>query len=132
MTTPTLTELDPFDLPEWLGEGDVIWQSERGLGVGHQVPGTLESVSGERLGCDLLAVDQAYPRPVVGDAIRSRSHQVWQHGEVLVGSYGDRLTLGVPGTRFDADRTLDAIGRLARAVGAAAGNYSVRLRIGTG
>jgi hypothetical protein len=37
--------------------------------------------------------------------------------------------LAVPGSRLDAETALTAIGRLARAVGAASGSYGVRLRV---
>ena len=32
-------DVDPFDLPEWLGEADVTWTAETGLRSGHAVPG---------------------------------------------------------------------------------------------
>ena len=38
--------------------------------------------------------------------------------------------LAAPGTRFDPDLVLDALGRLARAVGAHAERYAALLRIG--
>ena len=50
---------------------------------------------------------------------------------MLLVEVGERLTLAVPGTRFSADLVLDAMARLAKAVGASADHYSVRLRIGT-
>jgi hypothetical protein len=37
----------------------------------------------------------------------------------------------LPGARLDAETVLDAIGRLARAVGATPGAYAVRLRAGS-
>jgi hypothetical protein len=126
-----LLEVDPFDLPDWLGTGEVTWESEAGLRSGHHVHGELRGQDAEhRLPCDLLAVDEAYPVPVVDEASRSRAHQAWQHGQVLVGESGERLVLGVPGTRFDADLVLDALSRLAKAVGASPDHYAVRLRIG--
>ena len=39
-----MTELDPFDLPDWVGEGEVTWSSADGL-TGHLVPGTLAGSS---------------------------------------------------------------------------------------
>jgi hypothetical protein len=126
-----LAEVDPFDLPDWLGTGEVTWESEAGLRSGHHVHGELRGQDGEqRLSCDLLAVDEAYPAPVVDETSRSRAHQAWQHGQVLVGEAGERLVLGVPGTRFDAELVLDALSRLAKAVGASPDHYAVRLRIG--
>ena len=44
--------------------------------------------------CDLLAVDEAYPEPVVDDATRLRVHQAWRHGQVVIGSVADGY--GVP------------------------------------
>jgi hypothetical protein len=81
--------------------------------------------------CDLLAIDEAYPEPVADDAVRVRAHQAWRHGEVLVLSDGDRVVLAIPGSRLTADAALDAVGRLARAVGAPPGSYAVRLRTRT-
>ena len=131
MQTSTLAEVDPFDLPEWLGTGEVTWESHAGLRTGHHVEGHLSSEeSDEQLVCDLLAVDEAYPAPVVDEASRSRAHQVWQHGQVLVGRYDERLVLGVPGTRLDAERVLEALSRLAKAVGAPPDHFAARLRLG--
>jgi hypothetical protein len=80
--------------------------------------------------CDLLAVDEAYPAPVVDDATRLRVHQAWRHGQVVIGEHGARMVLAVPGTRFGPELVLDALGRLARAVGARAERYAVLLRLG--
>ena len=126
-----LLELDPFDLPEWLGEGDVTWTSERGLRTGHLVSGDLCGPGHEQSACDLLAVDQAFPEPVSDDATRTRAHQVWRHGQVLLVSRGERTTLAVPGTSFTAELVLEALTRLARAVGAQPESFSVRLRLGS-
>jgi len=128
---PSYDESDPFDLPEWLGECEVTWEAEQGLDTGHRVAGALTAPGREPLACDLLAVDDAYPEPVAADAVRVRTHQVWRHGEVLVAADGPRVLLAVPGSRIDAETALDAIGRLARAVGAAPGSYAVRLRVGS-
>ena len=131
MQTSTLAEVDPFELPEWLGTGAVTWESQAGLRTGHRVRGELWGQTEEhRLGCDLIAVDEAYPAPVVEEGSRSRAHQVWQHGQVLVAEVDQRLVLGVPGTRVDAELLLDALSRLAKAVGASPDNFAARLRIG--
>jgi hypothetical protein len=124
-------ELDPFDLPEWLGESDVTWTSDLGLRTGHLVSGRLSSQDHETP-CDLLAVDQAFPSPVLDEAARSRAHQLWRHGEVLLVGRADRLTLAVPGTDFSAQLVLDALTRFARAVGAEPERFSARLRLGSG
>jgi hypothetical protein len=125
-----VTPVDPFDLPEWLGESDVTWTADAGLRTGYAVPGTLTSDGHDPVPCDLLAVDEAYPAPVAGDAVRHDAHQAWRHGQVLLVKVGERLTLAVPGTGFTADRVLDALARLALAVGASADRYTLRLRIG--
>ena len=129
----TLTDIDPFDLPEWLGTGDVVWRADEGLQTGHLVRGRLTAEparASEELVCDLLAVDEAYPAPVVDDATRLRVHQAWRHGQVVIGEHGSRMVLAVPGTRFGPELVLDALGRLARAVGARAERYAVLLRLG--
>ncbi|GAB3039761.1 hypothetical protein GCM10011376_32470 [Nocardioides flavus (ex Wang et al. 2016)] len=133
-----ITDTDPFDLPDWLGTHDVVWRADAGLRTGHLVRGRLTAEpapdqveeSGWSLECDLLAVDEAYPAPVVDDETRSRVHQAWRHGQVVVGEIDSRLVLAVPGTRFDPDLILDALGRLARAVGARAERYAALLRLG--
>ena len=131
MTSVTsVAELDPFDLPDWVGEGAVSWAAERGLS-GHLVAGTLTGPSGQSLACDLLAVDQAYPAPVLDEAHRTRVHQTWRHGQVLLLSMGDRVTVAAPGTSWRADEVLDAFTRLARAVGADPAAWSVRLALGS-
>jgi len=129
----TLTDIDPFDLPEWLGTGDVVWRADEGLQTGHLVRGRLTGEparASEEMVCDLLAVDEAYPSPVVDDASRLRVHQAWRHGQVVIGEHGARMVLAVPGTRFDPELVLEALGRLARAVGARAERYAVLLRLG--
>ena len=136
-----ITDIDPFDLPEWLGTSDVVWRADAGLRTGHHVRGRLIASDGGEAGeprevvCDLLAVDEAYPEPVVDDATRLRVHQAWRHGQVVIGSLGSadgpRMVLAVPGTGFGPDLVLDALGRLARAVGARAERYAALLRLTT-
>lgn len=125
-----LTEADPFDLPDWLGTADVVWQSAGGVRAGHLVEGTLTGPDGEALGCDLLAVDEAYPAPVADEATRTRAHQAWRNGEVLLVVRDGRTTLAVPGRSFSVDTVLDALQRLARAVGASPQRYAARLTVG--
>lgn len=127
---PGLAPLDPFDLPDWLGDQDVVWTSVSGLRSGPTVTGELSTANGQSLACDLLAVDAAYPASVASEEVRHAAHQAWQYGEVHLVDAAGRPTLAVPGTGFDADRVLDAVGRLARAVGASARRYAVQLRIG--
>jgi hypothetical protein len=123
----TVRLVDPFDLPDWLGAGEVTWTAADSVRGGHLVRGEL--TGGGSLGCDLLAADQAYPRPVLDDAWRQQAHQAWTYGQVLVLDYDGRLTLAVPGTGFTADSALEAIGRLAKAVGVAPGRFLAALRL---
>ena len=125
-----ITDIDPFDLPEWLGALDVVWRADAGLRTGHLVRGRLTADGADDLVCDLLAVDEAYPEPVVDDASRLRVHQAWRHGQVVIGSLDDRMVLAVPGTGFGPELVLEALGRLARAVGAPAERYAALLRLG--
>lgn len=134
----SITDIDPFDLPEWLGTHDVVWRADAGLSTGHLVRGRLTADEIDDVVCDLLAVDEAYPEPVVDDATRLRVHQAWRHGQVVIGSLEaeaatgkePRMVLAVPGTGFGPDLVLDALARLARAVGAHAERYAALLRIG--
>ncbi|MEJ7833044.1 MAG: hypothetical protein WKF79_13685 [Nocardioides sp.] len=131
-----LADVDPFDLPEWLGAGDVTWYADSGLRTGHHIAGSLLADGQASLPCDLLAVDEAYPAPVADDAMRLHAHQAWRHDQVLLASYAadaatrGRLVLLVPGAAFTADLVLDALGRLAKAVGASPDHYAAHLRIG--
>jgi hypothetical protein len=108
----------------------VTWESERGFTTGHRVAGSLSAPGQEPIGCDLLAVDDAYPEPVASDDTRVRAHQIWRHGEVLVASDAGRLLLVVPGSRLEPDTVLESVARLAHAVGAPPGSYAVRLSVG--
>ncbi|WP_193605825.1 hypothetical protein [Nocardioides dongkuii] len=127
---PELRDIDPFDLPEWLGVSDVTWSAESGVRSGRDVRGALSADGEDDLPCDLLAVDDAWPEPVADDETRVHAHQAWRHGQVHLVSRADRLTLAVPGSGFSADLVLDALGRLAKAVGASPDDYAARLRIG--
>lgn len=129
--TPAFDDVDPFDLPAWLGTCAVTWEADGGLRGSSRVPGRLRGPDEDhRLACDLLAVDLAYPAPVAPDDVRVRAHQAWQHGQVLLVGQDGRVVLAVPGTGFTADSLLDALGRLALAVGADADHYAVHLQIG--
>ena len=127
---PPSEDVDPFDLPDWLGSGEVTWSAESGLHGGHRVTGSLVDGAVDPIACDLFAVDEAYPTPVADDATRLATHQAWRHGQIRLASYDGRLTLLVPGTCFTADLVLDALGRLAKAVGARPECYAAHLRIG--
>src|SRR5690606_19455714 len=117
--------VDPFDLPDWLGVADVTWAAETGVRRGHAVPGHLAGAEADPLPCDLLAVDPAYPSVLAPETVRHDAHQACRHGQVLLVRWDGRLTLAVPGTGFTADLVLEAVGRLALAVGAPVDRYAV-------
>lgn len=121
--------VDPFDLPEVLGTAAVTWTADDGLD-GHLVRGHLLPDGGDPVGCDLLAVDQAYPSAVADDATRLRVHQAWQHGQVGLATCGGRLTILVPGRTFTAETVLESVRRFAKALGASPSRYAVLLRLG--
>jgi hypothetical protein len=123
-------DLDPFDLPEWLGAADVVWRSDEALRSGHLVAGMLRNSAEDQLPCTLLAVDEAYPAPVVADDVRTKAHQSWRHGQVLLVERSQTLTLAVPGRRFDAELVREAMTRLAKAVGAPPEDWAVLIRLG--
>ncbi len=125
-----LGPVDPFDLPEWLGEQAVTWHPEAGITGTPLVAGRLVSAQGEEQLCDLLAVDEAYPGPVADDAARTLAHQAWQHGQVHLAERGGRLTLAVPGREFTADGVLAALARLALALGSSPARMSALLTVG--
>jgi hypothetical protein len=127
---PPITDVDPFDLPEWLGTEDVVWRADAGLATGHLVAGRLTGEGNEVVACDLLAVDQAYPAPVTDDESRLRVHQAWRHGQVVVGEHDGRMVLAAPGSAWTPELVLDVLGRLARAVGARPERFAALLRIG--
>jgi hypothetical protein len=130
VTAPGVSEVDAFDLPEWLGESEVTWRATTTVRGAHHVTGELvgegQSIP---LACDLLAADLAHPRPVLAEEWRRSAHQQWAHGQVLLVEYAGRLTLAVPGTEFTADRVLECLGRLAMAVGAKRSCYVAALRL---
>jgi hypothetical protein len=124
--------VDPFDLPEWLGETDVTWTAVTSL-HSHLVTGHLDDACAEpgarTFGCDLLAADLAYPEPVLAEQWRTRVHQAWWHGETLLLEVAGRLTVSMPGSEVTAEPALDAVRRLAKAVGAAPERFNVSLRL---
>jgi hypothetical protein len=123
-------EVDPFDLPEWLGQSEVTWSPDGGVHDTHLVAGSLSAPGHEALPCDLLAVDEAYPKPVAEDDRRDQPHQRWRRGSVLLLTCDDRLTLAVPGTSFSAELVMETLARLAKAVGGSPESFSVLLRLG--
>ena len=120
--------VDPFDLPDWLGTEEVTWAATSSVRGEPRVTGEL--TGGDcSLVCDLLAADQAFPAPVLPEDWRSRAHQAWTYGQVLLLDDEGRLTLAVPGSAFSADLALETLARLARGVGVEPSRFSVRLRL---
>jgi hypothetical protein len=119
--------VDPFDLPEWLGEQDVSWTASSRLGAA-EVRGRLEAAEGG-LDCDLLAGDLAYPVPVLADRWRTAAHAAWWRDEALLLRRAGRLTIVLPGTELTAGAALEGVARLAKAVGASADRFTVVLRL---
>jgi len=125
---PRVEPVDAFDLPEWLGSADVVWIARSSVRDSHLVRGELTG-AGEPLACDLLAADRAFPEPVLDERWRHTAHQSWTHEQVLLTEYDARLTLAVPGTAFTPDLVLEALGRLARAIGVAPESFAATLRL---
>jgi hypothetical protein len=124
--------VDAFELPEWLGTSHVSWTASSTVRGAQRIEGTLSSLDAagaERLACDLIAADVAYPQPILPESWRREAHQAWEYGQVLLLSYDRRLTLAVPGTAYSADGVLETIGRLAKAVGVTPGRFVVCLRL---
>lgn len=119
--------VDPFDLPEWLGTTEVTWSARSSVRGAEVIQGDFSS-GGDRLACDLMAADVAYPQPLLAERWRRSAHQAWEHGQVQLVSYDGRLTLVVPGTAYSADGALETIGRLANAVGGEPARFTVCLR----
>ena len=128
MAHAQIADVDPFDLPEWLGEGEVTWRAGSSIRGSHHVGGDLLG-GGATLPCDLLAADLAYPQPVLPEEWRRAVHEQWRRGQVLLVDHDGRLTLAVPGTDFTADRVLEALGRLAKAVGVKPTRFVAALRL---
>jgi hypothetical protein len=124
---PEVAEVDAFDLPEWLGVAEVTWRAESSIHGSHLTGDLLGG--DEPISCDLLAADLAYPEPVLTGDWRRAAHQQWTHGQVLLLEYDGRLTLAVPGTEFTADRVLESLARLAKAVGVKPARFVAALRL---
>ena len=129
MSVPVTVSVDAFDLPEWLGVEEVTWTAVTSLGSAPRVSGSLCGTSGPGLGCDILACDLAYPEAVLEEKWRAAGHQAWQHGETKLVEQDGRLTLLVPGTAVGVEAALEAVRRLAKAVGAPASRFTVAFRL---
>ena len=123
-----VSEVDPFELPDWLGTGDVTWTAGASVRQAHRVDGEL-SAGSHVLACDLLAADQAYPQPVLDEKWRQQAHRTWTHGQVLLIEYDGRLTFAAPGTSCTADGVLETLARLARAVGVPPERFVAAVRL---
>ncbi len=128
MPTAEVVEVDAFDLPDWLGESEVTWRAGSSVRGSHHVAGDLTG-GAVPVPCDLLAADRAYPQPVLDSEWRRAAHQQWTYGQVLLLEYDGRLTLAVPGTDFTADRVLESLTRLAKAVGVKPTRFVAALRL---
>lgn len=128
MTATGFDEIDPFDLPDWVGVDEVTWHPADGLGGG-LVAGriTSEDRPDRELACDLLAADVAHPTALVPEAVRVEVHRTWQRDEVALLSHEGRLTVAAPGTTTSADQALEMLRRLAKAVGARPERFAARL-----
>ena len=124
-----VTPVDAFDLPEWLGVEEVTWTAVTSLDRTPRVSGTLRGPSGAELDCDVMACDLAYPRSVLEENWRSAAHHAWQLGETLLLEHDGRLTLVVPGTQVGVEAALEAVRRLAKAVGAPSSRFTVAIRL---
>lgn len=129
MPAPVVAPVEAFDLPEWLGVEEVTWTAVTSLGSASRVTGALAAESGATLECDLLAGDLAFPRAVLEEKWRAAAHQAWQLGETELLEYDGRLTLIVPGTTVGVEDALEAVRRLAKAVGAASDRFTVAIRL---
>lgn len=128
MSAVTVCEADPFELPEWLGLGEVEWTTESPLAGAALVTGRL-SQDAHTLPADLLAADRAYPVVSLAEQWRTPAHQAWTHGEVLLLEVDGRLTMAVPGHAFTVDLALEALRRLARSVGVPSNRFIASLRL---
>ncbi len=127
MTAHDVSPVDAFDLPEWLGEREVVWTTEVTLGT-PRVPGRLQA-GDDALPCDLQACDRAYPEPSLEERWRREAHAAWALGQVLLVEVAGRLTLVVPGVEVGVDQALEALRRLARAVGVRPERYAALVRL---
>ena len=129
-----VSELDPFDLPDWLGDRRGHLDLPRpALRAGHLVAGALQPARIPRPTPSPATCSPSTGLPGAGRRRAPTAPAPTRPGSParchLVARDG-RLTLAVPGTGFGADLVLDALGRLARAVGADPERYRACLRLG--
>ncbi|MGH3356690.1 MAG: hypothetical protein ACRDOJ_12395 [Nocardioidaceae bacterium] len=138
MRQPSVAPVDPFELPDWLSQAQVLWHASDDtvelatvhgqLRPLHETDG-LDGTGAKPIALDLLAVDAAWPAPVCDERSRRQAHQSWHYGEVVLLELDGRVTLGVPGTCFSADLVCEAVRRFTRAVGADSARFLVQLRL---
>jgi hypothetical protein len=124
--------VDPFELPDWLAEEQVLWQAtdERVVDSAATVHGEVRPVrGGPALTLDLLAVDVAWPTAVCDEESRHLAHEAWHYGQVALLDLEGRTTLGVPATEFSSDLVCEAVRRFSKSVGADATHFLVQLRL---
>lgn len=107
----------------------MTWAATTALTGGALVAGALTGWSGQVEPLDVLACDAAYPRPVLGEDERLQAHQAWQFGEVLLIVHEGRTTAAMPGSRFEANEVCEVIRRVAKAVGASTGHFTVSIAL---
>lgn len=125
-------EVDPFELPDWLGTQQVLWQAtdDPSARAEATVHGEVTPLAGgPGIALDLLAVDVAWPRPVCDEQTRQSVHEAWHYGQVLLLDLDGRTTLGVPGTELSSDLLCEAVRRFSKAVGADSTHFLVQLRL---
>lgn len=126
-----MNPVDPFDLPEWLATEEVTWHAVSTDRAGHLIHGLLTAGPDREWPCNLLAVDQAWPRTVAASEVRESVHQTWRNGEVELVEVDGALTLLTPGAGFSSGRVMVTLERFTRAVGARADNYVAAIRLGS-
>lgn len=134
-----VTPVDAFDLPEWVGEREVVWRSDVALDsplvtgtLSADHPGRAEdgtSAGPAPMPCDLLACDRAYPEPALPERWRREAHAQWALQQVLLVEVRERLTLVCPGVDVETATALEALRRLAKAVGVPSSRITAALRL---
>ena len=119
---------DPFDLPDWLGEQALTWTADSSIG-GSRATGALCAADERCLPLAVLGVDEAYPVPIVGDAVRRQVHQSWRYGQVALLEQRGSYALAAPAISVDVDMVCEALRRFAMAIGVAAERIRVLVRL---
>lgn len=126
-------EVDPFELPDWLAQEQVLWQATDEPGhrlTAATIHGEVRPLhGGDGLAVDLLAVDVAWPKPVSDEESRHLAHEAWHYGQVALLDRDGRVTLCVPCTDFSSDLVCEAVRRFSKAVGADSAHFLVQLRL---